>query len=210
MSLLRVASAHVLRIMLLTHFKKPYSCRTLMGCGIFICSLLILSGCSTFSGKSNSSFRVSQFKQDTSVGTEDISIAAVGLVDVPYSYGGNTPKGGFDCSGLIVYVYNKAAGVKLPRTIQLMSTKGRSIEGQPPAPGDLVFFNTTGEKYSHAGIYVGQGRFVHAPSSGGTVRLDYITTPYWAAKFTEARRVVPWYRQSLGWITPPPRFLITN
>ena len=96
-----------------------------------------------------------------------------------------------DCSGLIVYVYNKAAGIKLPRTIQLMSTKGRSIEGQPPAPGDLVFFNTTGEKYSHAGIYVGQGRFVHAPSAGGTVRLDYITSPYWAAKFTEARRIAP-------------------
>ncbi|MBU3537998.1 C40 family peptidase [Polynucleobacter sp. UK-Gri1-W3] len=173
-----------------THSKQSLSCRTLLGCGIFICSLLILSGCSTFSSKPNST-KVSQFKQDTSVGTEDISIAAVGLVDVPYRYGGNTPKGGFDCSGLIVYVYNKAAGVKLPRTIQLMSTKGRSIEGQPPAPGDLVFFNTTGEKYSHAGIYVGQGRFVHAPSAGGTVRLDYITAPYWAAKFTEARRMVP-------------------
>ena len=177
--------------MLLTHSNKPSSCRTLLGCGIFICSLLILSGCSTFSSKSNSASRVSQFKQDTSVGTEDISIAAVGLVDVPYRYGGNTPKGGFDCSGLIVYVYSKAAGIKLPRTIQQMSGQGRSIDNQPPAPGDLVFFNTTGEKYSHAGIYVGQGRFVHAPSAGGTVRLDYITAPYWAAKFTEARRLTP-------------------
>jgi cell wall-associated NlpC family hydrolase len=176
--------------MLLTRFNKAHSCRTLIGCGIFICSLLILNGCSTFSGRPASS-KVSQFKQDTSVGTEDISIAAVGLVGVPYRYGGNNPKAGFDCSGLIVYVYNKAAGIKLPRTIQLMSTKGVSIEGQPPAPGDLVFFNTTGEKYSHAGIYVGQGRFVHAPSAGGTVRLDYITSPYWAAKFTEARRLTP-------------------
>jgi len=187
MSPLHVASAHVLRIMLLTHSKQSLSCRTLIGCGIFIW-VIALSGCSTFSTKPSSS-RVSQFKQDTSVGTEDISIAAVGLVDVPYRFGGNTPKGGFDCSGLIVYVYNKAAGIKLPRTIQLMSTKGQSIDGQPPAPGDLVFFNTTGEKYSHAGIYVGQGRFVHAPSAGGTVRLDYITSPYWAAKFTEARRI---------------------
>jgi cell wall-associated NlpC family hydrolase len=173
--------------MLLTHSKQSISCRTLIGCGIFICTLAF-SGCSTFSIKPSSS-RVSQFKQDTSVGTEDISIAAVGLVDVPYRYGGNTPKGGFDCSGLIVYVYNKAAGIKLPRTIQLMSTKGQSIDNEPPAPGDLVFFNTTGEKYSHAGIYVGQGRFVHAPSAGGTVRLDFITSPYWASKFTEARRI---------------------
>ena len=175
--------------MLLTHSKQAPSCRTLLGCGIFICSLLILSGCSTFSGKSSSSSKVAQFKQDTSVGTEDISIAAVGLVDVPYRYGGNTPKGGFDCSGLIVYVYNKTAGIKLPRTLAQMSTQGIGIENGPPAPGDLVFFNTTGEKYSHAGIYVGQGRFVHAPSAGGTVRLDYITSPYWASKFTEARRI---------------------
>ena len=188
MSPLHAVSVHVLRIMLLTHSKQALSCRTLTGCGIFICTLLLLNGCSTFGSKSSPS-KVAQFKQDTSVGTEDISIAAVGLVDVPYRFGGNTPKGGFDCSGLIVYVYNKAAGVKLPRTIQLMSTKGRSVEDQPPAPGDLVFFNTTGEKYSHAGIYVGQGRFVHAPSAGGTVRLDYITSPYWAAKFTEARRI---------------------
>ena len=174
--------------MLQTHSKKALSCHTLIGCGIFICTLLTLSGCSTLSSKPTPE-KVAQFKQDTSVGTEDISIAAVGLVDVPYRYGGNTPKGGFDCSGLIVYVYNKAAGIKLPRTIQLMSSKGQSVENQPPAPGDLVFFNTTGEKYSHAGIYVGQGRFVHAPSAGGTVRLEYITAPYWAARFTEARRM---------------------
>ena len=175
--------------MQLTLSKQHSSCRTLLGCGIFICSLLILSGCSTFSGKSSPSTKVVQFKQDTSVGTEDISIAAVGLVDVPYRYGGNTPKGGFDCSGLIAYVYQKSANIKLPRTIQEMSSRGQSVENQPPAPGDLVFFNTTGAKYSHAGIYVGQGRFVHAPSAGGTVRLEYITTPYWAARFTEARRL---------------------
>ena len=176
--------------MLLTHSKQTFSCRTLIGCGIFICTLLVLSGCSIFSSKSSAS-KGAQFKQDTSVGTEDISIAAIGLVGVPYRYGGNNPKGGFDCSGLIGYVYYKSANIKLPRTIQDMSSKGQSVENQPPAPGDLVFFNTTGEKYSHAGIYVGQGRFVHAPSAGGTVRLEYITTPYWAARFTEARRLTP-------------------
>ncbi len=174
--------------MQLTRFKQTLSCRTLIGCGIFIYCLFILSGCSSFGTRSNTS-KVAQFKQDTSVGTEDISIAAVGLVGVPYRYGGNNPKAGFDCSGLIGYVYYKAANIKLPRTIDAMSNKGKSIESQPPAPGDLVFFNTTGDKYSHAGIYVGQGRFVHAPSTGGTVRLDQIETPYWASRFTEARRL---------------------
>lgn len=188
MSLWHVANVHVLRIMLLRPFNQSRSCRTLIGCGIFICALLILNGCSTFSGRL-ASFKVSQFKQDTSVGTEDISIAAVGLVGVPYRYGGNNPKAGFDCSGLIGYVYLKSADIQLPRTIQEMSTRGQSIHDQAPAPGDLVFFNTTGGKYSHAGIYVGKGRFVHAPSAGGTVRLDFITTPYWAAKFIEARRI---------------------
>ena len=172
-----------------TPFNQALSCRTLIGCGIFICTLLGLNGCSTFSNKTTSS-KVAQFKQDTSVGSEDISIAAVGLVGVPYRYGGNNPKAGFDCSGLIGYVYLKSANIKLPRTIQEMSTKGKNIGDQSPAPGDLVFFNTTGDRYSHAGIYVGKGRFVHAPSSGGTVRLEQIESPYWANRFTEARRLV--------------------
>ncbi len=159
-----------------------------MRCKIFICAILTLSGCSSFGSKSNIT-RVSQFKQDTSVGTEYISIAAIGLVGISYRYGDSNPKEGFDCSGLISYVYFKSANIKLPRTIRDMSSKGQSVENQPPAPGDLVFFNTTGEKYSHAGIYVGQGRFVHTPSAGGTVRLENIITPYWATRFTEARRL---------------------
>ena len=149
---------------------------------------LFLAGCTTPTRKTAPASSIAKFKEDTSVGTEGISIAAMGLVGVPYRFGGNTPAGGFDCSGLIVYVYNNAAGIKMPRTVQEMSRAGQSIQNAAPAPGDLVFFNTTGERYSHAGIYVGHGRFVHAPSKGGTVRLDQITSPYWAARYTEARR----------------------
>jgi cell wall-associated NlpC family hydrolase len=174
--------------MLLTHSKQTLSCRTLMGCGIFICTILVLSGCSVFRGNSGPA-KVAQFKQDTSVGTEDISIAAVGLVDVPYRYGGNTPKGGFDCSGLIVYVYNKAAGIKLPRTIAQMSNQGRSVDNQPPAPGDLVFFNTLKREYSHVGIYVGENKFIHSPARGSGVRVDDMTSVYWDMRFDGARRV---------------------
>jgi cell wall-associated NlpC family hydrolase len=115
---------------------------------------LILGGCSTPTRKPAPQSTIAKFKEDTSVGTEGISIAAMGLVGVPYRFGGNTPAGGFDCSGLIVYVYNNAAGIKLPRTVQEMSRAGQTIRNDAPAPGDLVFFNTTGERYSHAGIYV--------------------------------------------------------
>ena len=150
---------------------------------------LILAGCSIPTRKPMPPSTIAKFKEDASVGTEGISIAAMGLVGVPYRIGGNTPAGGFDCSGLIVYVYNNAAGIKLPRTVQEMSRAGQAIQNAAPAPGDLVFFNTTGERYSHAGIYVGHGRFVHAPSKGGTVRLEQMTSPYWAARYTEARRI---------------------
>jgi len=154
-------------------------------------SLLIFASCSILTACASLPrfSSLPDFDKEVSAGLEDISIAAIGLVGVPYRYGGNTPAGGFDCSGLIAYVFNKSSGIQLPRTIQQMSNAGRGIGQQAPAPGDLVFFNTTGERYSHAGIYVGKGRFVHAPSAGGTVRLDRIDAPYWASRYTEARRV---------------------
>lgn len=163
--------------------------RACIGGLALLLSGLILAGCTTPAHKPKPPSKIAKFKEDTSVGTEGIAIAAMGLVGVPYRFGGNTPAGGFDCSGLIVYVYNNSARIKLPRTVQEMSRAGQSIQNADPAPGDLVFFNTTGERYSHAGIYVGHGRFVHAPSKGGTVRLDQMTSPYWAARYTEARRI---------------------
>jgi hypothetical protein len=128
---------------------------------------------------------------DHSVGREEISIQAMSLVGVPYRWGGNTPEAGFDCSGLVRYVVDRAAAVNLPRTTADMSGRGESIEPDEVAPGDLIFFNTTGRPHSHVGIYVGKLRFVNAPSTGGTVRLDYLTNPYWAKRFDGIRRVAP-------------------
>jgi cell wall-associated NlpC family hydrolase len=157
-------------------------------------STLTLSACSTFSPRTtsgaSSSPKIAHFKNDISVGSEDISIAAIGLVGVPYRYGGNTPKGGFDCSGLVVYVVKNTRQKTLPRTSSEMGKYGKPLQAESPAPGDLVFFNTLGDRHSHVGIYVGAGRFVHAPSTGGTVRIDEIKNPYWAPRFTEARRVI--------------------
>ncbi|WP_034479323.1 C40 family peptidase, partial [Paraburkholderia sprentiae] len=126
---------------------------------------------------------------DHSIGREEISIQAMSLVGVPYRWGGNTPDSGFDCSGLVRYVVLRAASVNLPRTTAEMSGRGESIEPDEIAPGDLIFFNTTGRAHSHVGIYVGKLRFVNAPSTGGTVRLDYLTNPYWARRFDGIRRM---------------------
>ena len=128
---------------------------------------------------------------DHSVGREEISIQAMSLVGIPYRWGGNTPDSGFDCSGLVRYVVGRAADVALPRTTADMSQRGDTIEPDGIAPGDLIFFNTTGRPHSHVGIYVGKLRFVNAPSTGGTVRLDYLTNPYWAKRFDGIRRVAP-------------------
>ncbi|WP_176079292.1 C40 family peptidase [Paraburkholderia tropica] len=128
---------------------------------------------------------------DHSIGREEISIQAMGLVGIPYRWGGNTPDSGFDCSGLVKYVFARAASVDLPRTTADMSQRGESIEPDEIAAGDLVFFNTTGRPHSHVGIYVGNLRFVNAPSTGGTVRLDYLTNPYWSKHFDGIRRMAP-------------------
>lgn len=121
-----------------------------------------------------------------------IQARAMDLIGVPYLYGGTSPATGFDCSGLIGYVYLEAAGIKLPRTTTELSALKTD---KPPAdalqPGDLLLFKVAGgHKVNHAGIYMGDGRFVHAPSSGGRVRLDQLDNRYWHRGYTGARRVV--------------------
>ena len=121
----------------------------------------------------------------------DILFRAIGLVGTPYRWGGNTPAGGFDCSGLIDYIYRTATGIKLPRTSHDMAAMdARKVRKMTQlASGDLVFFDIGGA-ISHVGVYVGKGRFVHAPNSGGTVRLDDIDGPYWGDHFAYGRRVL--------------------
>lgn len=123
---------------------------------------------------------------------DDVLFRALGLVGTPYRYGGNTPAGGFDCSGLIGYVYRDAAGIGLPRsTRELSAMRTPSVPRDALQSGDLVFFATSGGRsVSHAGIYVGEGRFVHAPSSGGTVRLDSLDNSYWQRTYLNAKRVL--------------------
>lgn len=130
--------------------------------------------------------------QVLSQAAEDVLFRALGLVGTPYRWGGNTPDSGFDCSGLIGYVYRDAAGISLPRSTRDMIVMGVPNVGREQLQsGDLVFFATSGgSQVSHAGIYVGEGRFVHAPATGGTVKLDSLDKPYWQKAYLNAKRVI--------------------
>jgi len=122
------------------------------------------------------------------VRANDVLMRALGLVGTPYRWGGNTPAGGFDCSGLVGFVFLDAARLALPRTTrEIAKVKASKPPRDRLAPGDLVLFGTP---TFHIGIYVGEGRFVHAPSTGGTVRIDRIDGPYWGPRYDGARRLL--------------------
>lgn len=109
------------------------------------------------------------------------------MVGRPYKYGGSSPKG-FDCSGLVMYSYRQA-GFALPHNTDKQRAVARPVRLAELRPGDLLFFHQEGKKYGHVGIYVGGGRFVHAPSSGKSVRRDRLDSPYWKKHLSEARRL---------------------
>ena len=112
---------------------------------------------------------------------------AAKLVGKPYKYGGASPSG-FDCSGLVYYSF-KQAGVALPHNTTRQRASSRLVKVADLRRGDLLFFDQEGKKHGHVGIYLGEGRFVHAPSSGKTVRSDALSNPYWKKHLTEARRI---------------------
>lgn len=121
--------------------------------------------------------------------SREVVFHALQLVGTPYRFGGTSPEGGFDCSGLVLYVHQAAGGPRLPRTVREQMAMDLPLvpEGRRVA-GDLVFFGQGGRP-DHIGIYVGEGRFVHAPSTGGTVRLDRLDAPYWRSRYLGTRRV---------------------
>lgn len=118
----------------------------------------------------------------------DLLLRALGMVGVPYRYGGRSPDTGFDCSGLVHYVFGES-GIELPRRAQEMSRIGEPVRRHELSPGDLVFFDTLREPYSHVGIYLGNNRFIHAPSNGGRVEIVSMTHRYWLRRYNGARRI---------------------
>lgn len=120
----------------------------------------------------------------------DLVMYAVSLADTPYRYGGNSANRGFDCSGFVGHVYRHSLGIALPRTSREISRVGQPISRSALSPGDLVFYNTLRAPYSHVGIYIGDGKFVHSPRSGESVRTEEMGLPYWQARFDGARRII--------------------
>ncbi|MBI1891824.1 MAG: C40 family peptidase [Burkholderiales bacterium] len=119
----------------------------------------------------------------------ELAMRAMGLLGIRYKRGGNTPESGLDCSGFVRYVFKDAWGKELPRTAEEISRVGEKIEAHELQPGDLVFYNTLRHAFSHVGIYLGDNKFIHAPSSGGQVRIESMDLGYWKARFNGARRI---------------------
>lgn len=121
------------------------------------------------------------------VGSQELLMQSMSLIGTPYRYGGSSRESGFDCSGLVQFVYKQALQVDLPRTARDIAAVSAPISKRALQIGDLVFFNTNGQNYSHIGLYIGQGEFIHAPSSNGIIRTAKLDHPYFNQRFTDAR-----------------------
>jgi len=120
---------------------------------------------------------------------QEVLVNALSLTGIQYKYGGKSPETGFDCSGFVRYVFSQATNLSLPPTARAISQIGKTIKKDELQPGDLVFFNTLRTAFSHVGIYMGDNKFIHAPSSGKTVRVESMKDGYWAKRFNGAQRL---------------------
>ena len=121
--------------------------------------------------------------------TSHLVMNAMGFLGVPYKRGGNSAETGFDCSGFVRAIYEQTVGLLLPRRADQQAAATQVIDQKDLQPGDLVFFNTLRRNFSHVGIYVGDGKFIHAPRSGAQIRVESMGVSYWSRRFNGARRV---------------------
>jgi cell wall-associated NlpC family hydrolase len=142
--------------------------------------------------------KLGQMGQTVSDRTSDLVITAMGFLGVPYRRGGNSAESGFDCSGFVQAMYQNTIGLVLPRRANEQAAATQKIDKQELQPGDLVFFKTMRHAFSHVGIYVGEGKFIHSPKPGAQVRVEDMGASYWQRRFNGARRV-------LGMDAPEPQ-----
>ncbi len=133
--------------------------------------------------------QVQQVRAGVGARASDLVQNAMGFLGVPYRFGGNSADTGFDCSGLVRKVFELSVGKLLPRRADEQAAVTQTIDRSELKPGDLVFFNTMKRAFSHVGIYIGDGKFIHAPRSGSSVRVEDMRLAYWQTRFNGARRV---------------------
>ncbi len=133
--------------------------------------------------------RAAQFRDHVTSTASDLVMTAMGFLGVPYKRGGSDASVGFDCSGFVRSMYEQTIGLVLPRRAEEQARATTAINRDELRPGDLVFFNTMRRAFSHVGIYVGEGKFIHAPRTGARVRVEDMRAAYWNKRFNGARRV---------------------
>ncbi len=133
--------------------------------------------------------KIAQVRHSVGSKASELVITAMGFLGVPYMRGGNSAEAGFDCSGFVRAIYEQSVGLILPRRAEQQAAATENIDKQDLQPGDLVFFNTLKRAFSHVGIYVGDGKFIHSPKPGAEVRVESMGIAYWAHRFDGARRV---------------------
>jgi cell wall-associated NlpC family hydrolase len=152
---------------------------------VLCCLALLLSACGTTPAR-----RDSMSQRERPAASErgnEVALYALGLIDTGYRFGGKNPEAGLDCSGMVSYVFRQAAGLSVNGSAADIARRGQQVNRQGLRPGDLIFFNTLNRSLSHVGIYIGDERFVHAPSSNGKVRIDRLDNRYYAQRYEMAR-----------------------
>lgn len=157
---------------------------------LFLLSLsaLLLAACGSPGPRSSASAEtIAQASRPVSEMGNEVVMYAMGLIDTGYRFGGKNPDAGLDCSGMVSYIYGQAAGLRVQGSAADIARNGKPIDRAELRPGDLVFFNTLNRSFSHVGIYIGETRFIHAPSTNGRVRIDRLSDSYYAQRFQAAR-----------------------
>ncbi|MDO4696264.1 MAG: C40 family peptidase [Neisseria sp.] len=168
----------------MTFLKKVFS--------VLACSLLWQSASADDLDDFIQSRNGSRQVQTAQADANDLIKSAMGLIGVAYRFGGTSPASGMDCSGFMQYIFRKTLHVNLPRTAAEQAKMGTAVSRSDLQPGDLVFFNTSGRRISHVGLYIGGNRFIHAPRTGKSIEITSLGNKYWNARYISARRVKPY------------------
>lgn len=157
---------------------------------VTLCAALLGACSSTPPAADTRSQRPAATGASPSPAASEVVLYALGLLNTGYRFGGKNPESGLDCSGMTAYIYREAVGMTLPHNAAQQARLGREVSPAQLQPGDLVFFNTNGRGISHVGLYIGDNRFVHAPSTNGHIKITPLDNPYFRTRYITARRLL--------------------